>query len=87
MRIRYGAHTLRRALRSDPRMISSAMVAMATNHDGVRGEPIFFAYSPTMRTVFLCEHNGSVTRINGKTFSDVLPAGGDPADVALSSAA
>jgi hypothetical protein len=33
-------------------MISSAMVAMATNHDGVRGEPIFFAYSPTMRIVF-----------------------------------
>jgi hypothetical protein len=46
------------------------------------GEPIFFAYSPTARMVFLCEHNGGVTKIGGKKFSETVPRGGDPADVA-----
>jgi hypothetical protein len=37
---------------------------------------------PDTRMIFLAEHNGGVTKINGKTFEPPLPPGADADDLA-----
>jgi hypothetical protein len=48
----------------------------------IRGEPVFYLFDPDTRMIFLAEHNGGVTKINGKTFEAPLPPGADADDLA-----